>query len=126
MYQFGHCMITGNQYKSLIGEQFSNFPFSVYKMWVWTLLLPLLFLFVGNNCLKPCSEEVSQTGLCTNQSNYQNTEPCYPRPCKLNPIIDIRDVLSIDTEENTITYHIYIVLEWIDERIQLAVPEGQQ
>ena len=75
--------------------------------------------------LQPCSRNVTKVELCTNEKNYKSTA-CHPLPCKINPIFDMKDILSIDTNKNTITFNIYIILEWIDERIGLVAPEGQK
>ena len=87
----------------------------------------LYHIFVNVDGLqpKPCSRNVTKVELCTNEQNYQS-KACTPLPCKINPIFDMKDILSIDTHKNTITFNIYIILEWIDERIDFAVPEGQK
>ena len=86
-------------------------------------ILYLSIVFVES--LKPCSRNVTKVELCTNERNYKSTA-CTPLPCKINPIFDMKDILSIDNDKNTITFNIYIILEWIDERIDFAVPEGQK
>ena len=93
------------------------------KKVVHLTILYLSIVFVES--LKPCSRNVTKVELCTNERNYKSTA-CTPLPCKINPIFDMKDILSIDNHKNTITFNIYIILEWIDERIDFAVPEGQK
>ena len=90
------------------------------------LLLTSLFYSKTESSLILCSEKVSRVQVCQNKGTYRPNVTPYPRLCVVKPVVDIKDVLDIDPEKKTITVYLYIILQWVDDGLNYAVPEGEE
>ena len=73
-----------------------------------------------------CSKNVSRIHVCKKQANHRPNVTPYPRLCVIKPVVDIKDILNINVEKKTITVYLYIILQWIDDSLSYAIPEGEE
>ena len=77
-----------------------------------------------NGDLKLCSEKVSISQLCKTEPDYQPNRPSGPYPLIINSYLDFRSVLDIDADKKTMTMNIFMIMEWIEPKMLLNVPDG--
>ena len=92
--------------------------------------IALVFIFVFTpkiSCvLELCSESVSITQLCNKYENYRaNTAP-KPWPVIVNPILDFKNILEIESDEKTMTVYINFIMNWIDQEIYVNPADGKK
>ena len=92
--------------------------------------IALVFIFVFTpkiSCvLQSCSQSVSITQLCNRFENYRaNTAP-KPWPVIVNPIIDFKNILEIESDEKTMTVYINFIMNWIDQEIYVNPADGKK
>ena len=92
---------------------------------VFIVLLLNLSVFVKSDLIL-CSEKVSRVQICKKETNYRPNITPYPRLCVIKPVVDIKDILDINLEKKTITVYLYIILQWIDNSLSYAIPEGEE
>ena len=63
------------------------------------------------------SDSKSLPRLCKNQDNYMSSEFPQPLPCQVSTIIKIKQLLSVNEADETITIFIEFQSNWIDERV---------
>ena len=90
------------------------------------LLLTSLLYSKTESSLILCSEKVSRVQICKKETNYRPNITPYPRLCVIKPVVDIKDILDINLEKKTITVYLYIILQWIDNSLSYAIPEGEE
>ena len=86
----------------------------------------LPFIQVSKSSLILCSEKVSRVQVCQNKASYRPNIPPTPRICVISPVVDVKDILDVDTEKKTITIHLYIILQWMDDGLNYAIPDGKE
>ena len=92
--------------------------------------IALVFIFVFTpkiSCvLHSCSESVPITQLCNRFENYRaNTAP-KPWPVIVNPILDFKNILEIESDEKTMTVYINFIMNWIDQEIYVNPADGKK
>ena len=86
----------------------------------------LIFFFLPNNVyggdLKLCSNsKVESIELCKKSNDYRpNVGP--DKPTFYDLIIDLKNIIDVDQNKNTITAYVYIITQWNDSRIDYAQP----
>ena len=91
-----------------------------------SLLLSFLtfnFLVSVSGNLKLCSEKVNVTQLCKLSLDYRPNKPPV-RPVIIRSTIDFRKVLDIDPDKKTMTFNIYLIMQWLNPKLSLNVPSG--
>ena len=61
------------------------------------------------------SDSKSLPRLCKNQDNYMSSEFPQPLPCQVSTIIKIKQLLSVNEADETITIFIEFQSNWIDD-----------
>ena len=89
-----------------------------------TILLTTLLEIVTGEGLKLCSEEVDVTQICKKSNEFRPNSIPAPLPIPLNLTVDLKNIIKIDDENNLMTVYIYIVTEWLDPNLSLAIPNG--
>ena len=74
--------------------------------------------------IKTCVDRVFTSQLCTTDSEYSIFYPPKPWPLALNPTVDIKDVIDIDEEKQTMTLYVYMSLSWTDDSLKVVSPPG--
>ena len=90
-----------------------------------SILLMNLSVFIECDLIL-CAEKVSRVQICKKEANYRPNITPYPRLCVIKPVVDIKDILDINLEKKTITVYLYIILQWIDNSLSYAIPEGEE
>ena len=74
--------------------------------------------------LKLCSEKVNVTQICKLSLDYFPNKPPV-RPVIIRSTIDFRKVLDIDPDKKTMTFNIYLIMQWLNPKLSLNVPSGK-
>ena len=85
-------------------------------------MIPLLVIIFFRNCLtlelKTCSDSnftIKQHDyICKNDPNYDKTKVPGTLPLILDSWLYITDITEVNEEDNSITLHAWIAIEWID------------
>ena len=96
-----------------------------YFLLVLLVLLLNLKVFIKSDLIL-CSEKVSRVQICKKEANYRPNITPHPRLCVIKPVVDIKDILDINVDKKTITVYLYIILQWIDNSLSYAIPEGEE
>ena len=72
--------------------------------------------------LRLCSNsKVESIELCKKSNDYRpNVGP--DKPTFYDLVIDLKNIIDVDENKNTITAYVYIVTQWNDSRIDYALP----
>ena len=95
----------------------------VVEFVTFSLLVKSSILIEGEE-IKTCVDRVFTSQLCTTDSEYSVFNPPKPWPLVLNPMVDIKDVIDIDEEKQTMTVYIYMSLSWADDSLKVVSPPG--
>ena len=71
-----------------------------------------------------CSEQSERIQLCKNNLEHSPNRPPKPYPVLVNATIDLKDVLNVDADMETITVFAKIVLMWHDFGISVITPNN--
>ena len=69
-----------------------------------------------------CSAEVKIPQLCKHDRNMVANIPPDPLPVNVTPVLDLKNILRVDTERETVTVYMRIVLQWKDLGISVNTP----
>ena len=69
-----------------------------------------------------CSAEVNKPKLCKHDRNMVANVPPDPLPVNVTPVLDLKNILRVDTERETVTVFMRIVLQWKDMGISVNTP----
>ena len=117
-------------------------------MTVFLLLFPYVGFALVNAELDLCSVAILKPKICRDTEEYEAfryyvvIQVCFfwlylwtinflnrvprPLPLKINPIVDIKDILAIDEDEKAMTVDIYIIMKWVDPQLTYVGPEGKK
>ena len=86
---------------------------------MYRLLITLVLLHQTKAQLGSCSSTDSKSlpRLCKNQGNYIASEFPEPSPCQVRSTIQLKQLLSVNEEAETITIFIKFRSNWIDQRV---------
>lgn len=90
----------------------------------WFLLFLLFVVKVKGDSLILCSDNnVESMQLCKKSNSYRsNVGP--EQPTFYDLIIDLKNILEVDHDKNTMTAYVYIITQWNDSRLNFAYPNG--
>lgn len=86
-------------------------------------VIPLFFLAASildhAHCkLVPCNAIASQSQICkVNELDYDKSFPAAPNPNHFFDVIEIYDVVELDSEDQSITLFLQLTMAWNDTRI---------
>ena len=80
---------------------------------------------VKGDSLILCSpnENVERTQLCK-KSNYYRSNVGPEEPTYYDLIIDLKNIIEVDHNKNTMTAYVYIITQWNDSRLNISYPNG--
>ena len=86
---------------------------------MYHILITLVLLHQTKAQLGSCSSTDSKSlpRLCKNQGNYIASEFPEPSPCQVRSTIQLKQLLSVNEEAETITIFIKFRSNWIDQRV---------
>ena len=102
----------------------SNFSTMKVVEFVTIFLLLIYSILIKGEKVNTCADRVFTSQLCTTDSEYSIFNPPKPWPLVLNPMVDIKDVIDIDEEKQTINLYIYMSLSWTDDSLKVISPPG--
>ena len=99
------------------------------EMGLGVKLCLLIFSFltkVSGEGLRLCSNSnVESIELCKKSNNYRpNVGP--DKPTFYDVIIDLKNIIDVDQNKNTITAYVYIITQWNDSRLDYAQPDDNK
>ena len=81
---------------------------------------------VNGGGLRLCSNAIVESiELCKKSNDYRpNVGP--DKPTFYDLILDLKNIIDVDQNKNTITAYVYIITQWNDSRIDYAQPVDEQ
>ena len=98
-----------------------------HKNKLQNLFLPVLLPCLFSACLcetiiGKCKDS-QKSQVCYTGDSYIKYELPEPAPCHVNISVDLKEIVSINEEENTITLFIVLCMKWEDKRLHVEQSE---
>ena len=90
----------------------------------WFLLVLIFVIKVKGDSLILCSDETAaRMQPCKKSHSYRsNSGP--EQPTFYDLIFDLKNIIEVDHDKNTMTAYVYIITKWNDSRLNFSYPNG--